>query len=320
MAKKRRSLPDTENTKERTSMNKKIAAVVVTYNRKELLKENIECLLSQTSTVPDILIIDNHSTDGTKEYIQKFIDNKSIKYYDTGANLGGAGGFSYGIKKAAESGYDYIWVMDDDCMPTESALKELMKADIALSGNYGFLSSKVLWKDGSLCTMNLQRDTMTHTIDKLNFGYKPIVMASFVSLFLPGKVVKEVGLPIKEFFIWTDDWEYTRRISKIYPCYAVADSVVVHKSKSNIGANIATESVDRLDRFNYLYRNDVYLYGREGLKGFCYEAVRLTYHCFKVLLKSPDNRKKRIEKIVRGTYRGLSFDPEIEHVSDTDNR
>lgn len=295
-------------------MKQKVVAVVVTYNRKALLRENIECLLSQKPLVPDILIIDNHSTDGTKEYIQDYIDNRAINYYDTGANLGGAGGFSYGIKKAAENEYDYIWVMDDDCMPADSALNELIKADVALNGNYGFLSSKVLWKDGSLCTMNLQRDTLTHTIERLNFGYKPVVMASFVSLFLKREIIIEMGLPIKEFFIWTDDWEYTRRISRKYRCYAVADSVVIHKSKNNIGANIATENADRLDRFDYLYRNDVYLYRREGIRGFCYEVVRLTYHVVKVLTKGKDKKVKRIVKIINGTKKGLSFNPPIEHV------
>ena len=48
------------------------------------------------------------------------------------------------------------------------------------------------------------------TFDK---KYIEAVLGSFVSLWIPMSVVKEVGLPIKEFFIWGDDWEYTRRIS-----------------------------------------------------------------------------------------------------------
>ena len=295
-------------------MKKRIAAVVVTFNRKELLKENIESLLAQKPVVPDIIIIDNHSTDGTKESIEQYINKGLIQYYDTGSNLGGAGGFSYGIKTAALNNYDYIWVMDDDCMPTSSALSALMKADNKLNGDYGFLSSKVLWKDGSLCTMNLQRDTLTHTIKRFDKELQPVVMASFVSLFVPTSIVAEFGLPIKEFFIWTDDWEFTRRISRKYPCYVVADSVVVHKSKNNIGANIATESKERLDRFNYLYRNDVYLYRREGIRGFCYEAARLSYHVIKVLIKSKDSKGRRIKKILSGTKEGLKFKPPIEYI------
>ena len=290
----------------------KIAAVIVTYNRKELLKQCIEQVLQQENADCDILVIDNHSTDGTGETLRPFLDAGRIDYYDTGSNLGGAGGFSLGIRRAAEKGYDRIWVMDDDCMPEKDALAALLRAERDLNGSYGFLSSRVLWKDGTLCDMNLQRETLTRDLKGFDRRLQRVVMASFVSLFLKRETVMELGLPIKEFFIWTDDWEYTRRISRRYPCYAVADSTVVHLSRSNIGANIADESAERLDRFDYLYRNDVYLYRREGLRGFAYEAVRLSGHCLRVLLRAKDHKKERLQKIIGGTRRGLSFHPPIE--------
>ena len=290
----------------------KIAAVIVTYNRKELLKQCIEQVLQQENADCDILVIDNHSTDGTGETLRPFLDAGRIDYYDTGSNLGGAGGFSLGIRRAAEKGYDRIWVMDDDCMPEKDALAALLRAERDLNGSYGFLSSRVLWKDGTLCDMNLQRETLTRDLKGFDRRLQRVVMASFVSLFLKRETVMELGLPIKEFFIWTDDWEYTRRISRRYPCYAVADSTVVHLSRSNIGANIADESAERLDRFDYLYRNDVYLYRREGLRGFAYEAVRLSGHCLRVLLRAKDHKKERLQKIIGGTRKGLSFHPPIE--------
>ena len=98
----------------------------------------------------------------------------------------------------------------------------------------------------------------------------------------------------------------------MYPCYLVTDSVVTHKSKSNIGANIVTESSDRLDRFKYLYRNDVYLYRREGIKGFLYEFFRLSSHILRILLKSADCKKERINYVLKGTKEGLKFYPNVE--------
>ena len=92
----------------------KIAAVVVTYNRKEYLLNNISHLLNQENNNLDIIIIDNASTDGTKDAIEEFIINNQVIYVNTGMNLGGAGGFNYGIKFAYELNYDYIWIMDDD--------------------------------------------------------------------------------------------------------------------------------------------------------------------------------------------------------------
>ena len=145
-------------------MNKKVAAVVVTYNRKELLKENIECLLAQIPEAPELLVIDNHSTDGTKEYIQEYIDSNRILYYDTGSNLGGAGGFQFGLKTAVESGYEFVWLMDDDSMPTNTALEELVKAYDEIPGEIGFLASKVVWTDGSICNMNIQRLSATKKV------------------------------------------------------------------------------------------------------------------------------------------------------------
>ena len=286
----------------------------MTYNRKKLLIECITAILGQERDIPDILVIDNNSSDGTGEALKQFEREGTVTYFNTGSNLGGAGGFQYGIRKAVELGYDYLWVMDDDCMPSNTALSTLMEVAAEKKG-FGFLSSKVLWKDGSICEMNAQRETLTRDVKDFEPGQiKPIVMASFVSLFVPAAVVKELGLPIKEFFLWTDDWEWTRRISRSYPCFLVTDSVVTHKSKVNIGADISSETAERLERFNYLYRNDVVLYRREGLRGFCYEIVRLAGHCIRVLLKAKDHKWKRIKTIIGATFSGLRFHPKIEYI------
>lgn len=293
----------------------KTAAIVVTYNRKELLLENIQALMKQTvRNKLDIIIIDNASIDGTYDYIEDLVVENKVKYINTGSNLGGAGGFQYGIRYATEQDYEFVWVMDDDCFPTENALEKFYDADNRLQGNYGFLSSKVLWKDGSLCYMNRQRKTVTKYNNDYESPLVSIKMASFVSLFVSTRIVRKIGLPIKEFFIWTDDWEYTRRISQKYSCYLVNSSIVIHKSNNNIGANIATEEPERLERFKYLYRNDVYLYRREGIVGFFYEIVRLSSHLLRVILKSKNNKRERIQYIIKGTKEGINFNPEIEYV------
>lgn len=293
---------------------KKVVAIVVTYNRKKLLLENIQALLKQKYSNLDILIIDNHSTDGTRKALKQYIQDKAIIYVDTGSNLGGAGGFQFGINYAANLDYDNVWIMDDDCIPRSEALLELMKADKKLNGNYGFLSSKVLWKDGNICTMNVQRRTLTKKVKKYTDPLIRVSLASFVSLLIPMKVVQEVGLPIKEFFIWTDDWEYTRRISKKYPSYVVSNSIVVHKSAGNIGANIAVDEPNRISRYKYIYRNDVYFYRREGLSGLVYEILRLSDHTLRVIFKAKNNRLKRLKMIYKGTVSGLRFNPKVEKV------
>lgn len=295
-----------------------VAAVVVTYNRKKLLRENIAALAGQNDAPSfDIIVVDNASTDGTRVMVEALsqeyeAEGRALLYENTGANLGGAGGFQYGIRLAAEQGYAFIWLMDDDCIPEPEALANLWQADCRLNGNHGWLSSQVRWRDGSICAMNVQRRTLTCNVSDFSSPFVPCVMASFVSLFLRVERVREMGLPIKEFFIWTDDWEYTRRISRRYPCYLVNGSRVVHKSDSNIPANLAADAPERLSRYRYLYRNDVYLYRREGLVGFCYEVARLGWHILRILLHARDLRWERLEALLSGTKAGFSFCPSIE--------
>ena len=300
---------------------KDIAAIVVTYNRKILLLENIESLLKQTiSHRLDIIIIDNNSTDGTFDTIKRYINNKKIIYINTGTNLGGAGGFHYGIKYASKRNYKFLWIMDDDCIPLNNALEQFLHYDKIIKDKYGFLSSKVLWKDNTICKMNVQRKTVFRTLKDFESDIGDITMASFVSLFIPVEVIKFIGLPIKEFFIWTDDWEYTRRISKKYKCYLINKSTVIHKTKSNLGANIALDELNKLNRYKYLYRNDVFLYKREGIKGILYEIVRLSYHILRILFKSKNSKIKRIACIYKGTLRGIFFNPKIEYINYKNNK
>lgn len=294
-------------------MNNKVAAVVVTYNRKQLLQKNIKALLAQTyKKFLDILIIDNASTDSTKESIQHYIDNKDVIYINTGKNLGGAGGFNFGMRKAVELNYKFMWIMDDDTVPTPTALEELLKEDKKLNGDYGFLSSKVLWKDNSICKMNIQKRTKWQRMRNFD-NIQNIQYASFVSFFVPTNVVKKVGLPYKEFFIWSDDWEYSRRISKHYKCKYVPTSVVNHLSNSNVGADIVDAPAERIDRFSYLFRNDVVLYRLDGLEGKIYLDLRTVKYILKILFKAK-NKKQKFNVMFTALKKGKSFYPDIEYV------
>ena len=284
------------------------AAVVVTYNRLALLHKCIEKLHAQTAPC-DILVVNNASTDGTGPWLTAQEAAGVLMARDTGENLGGAGGFNKGIRWAVEDGYEYLWLMDDDCLPEPDALEKLLEADRLLDGNYGWLSSVALWTDGSVCSMNIQRKTPYQDIDGFVSPLTSCVMASFVSLFLRAETVRAFGLPIKEFFIWSDDWEYTRRISRKMPCYAAAESRVVHAMKSNTVVNIATDTPERLERYRYFYRNDVYLYRREGLKGWLWLLAKDAWHSAQVIRRG---KLPRLRVIWRGFRDGLGFFPKVE--------
>lgn len=300
------------NQKDCVSPEQNIAAVVVTHNRKELLAACIEHILNQQDISCDVLVVDNASTDGTAQGVQRIPDSR-VRYRNTGANLGGAGGFHFGLQWAVNAGYDYVWMMDDDCLPNADALKAFWDAHIRLNGAYGWLSSQVLWTDGSICRMNIQRVTPFQKLSDFTSELSPAVAASFVSVFLPTSRVKTYGLPIKEFFIWADDLEYTRRISRKERCYVVPSSKVVHAMAANADSNIVYATQDRMNRYSYSYRNEVYLYRREGLMGWLWILGKYSYHSFRVLLSPTDKKWSRIRVIWSSFLRGIRFHPEVEY-------
>lgn len=303
-----------------------IIAVIVTYNRKDLLVECIDHLRSQRiergmgtgkpATIDSqlaILVVDNASNDGTHEALKPLIDEGVIDYENTGKNIGGAGGFNYGMRRAVEEGYSHCWVMDDDCMPTPTALQALIDADYGLEGDYGFLSSVVRWRDGSICKMNVQRHPLHTNITDFSPPLQPCTLASFVSLFVPCDVIRSVGLPIRDFFIWTDDWEFTRRVSRKYDCFVVGNSIVVHESANNKAGTIVDDVPERLERYNYIYRNDVVLYRGEGIKGYGFILARGLKHAIEVILSQNGDKGRKIRIILKSNIDGFRFHPEIEY-------
>lgn len=289
-----------------------IAAVIVTYNRKELLAECIQALRRQKGAAFDIIVTDNASTDGTAEQLAEDAARGALTYLNTGENLGGAGGFQYAIRYAVQKGYRYLWMMDDDTIPTETALQELLLAAAGLPEGWGFLSSRAVWTDGSPCKMNEQKLLHGRALSSAR-GTVPCREATFVSLFLPAETVYEVGLPIKEFFIWGDDVEYTRRISSVRESYYVSGSVVVHKTANNYGSNIAKDDPERLARYRYAYRNEVFLARKEGPRRCAYQAAKVLYHLARVLLVSETAKGARMKTILSASREGLTFHPQIEY-------
>ena len=289
----------------------KVTVIIPNYNGLKFMEPCFAALERQNYRDFDILVVDNASTDGTAQALKQ-MPSPRLFYRNTGENLGGAGGFHFGMRWAVEEGYDYVWIMDDDSLPQPRALAELWAAHEQLNGEYGWLSSRCLWTDGELCPMNVQRVTPYKDLAEPVQKLAPVQMASFVSLFLKASVIETVGLPLRQFFIWTDDWEYTRRISRMLPCYAVWGSTVVHAMKSKTIVNIATDAPERMFRYRYFYRNDVYLYRREGLKGWLWLLAKDAWHSVQVLQKG-SNKLGKLKIIWGGLFKGLVFNPQVEY-------
>ena len=275
----------------------RILVVIVTYNRKELLEEAIIALKKQTYQEFDILIVDNASTDGTYENVVKKYESSKLKYMNTGENLGGAGGFNLGIKKAILENYDFAWVMDDDSIPTPESLESLVNKSKKIKNKFSFISSLVKWVDDSFCKMNgvaVDNDKILSNYKAMNLRLLPIKSASFVGCLINLKFAKKIGLPIKEFFIYADDLEYTLRLSNVENAYLDFDSIVIHKMQDNVSSEINTVNKNRIERYFFDFRNCTYILKKEKLKGFFKILYRYFKYFYKILKSNQDKKLKRI--------------------------
>lgn len=234
-----------------------VCAVVVTYERRELLRECLSALEAQTRPPDRVLVVDNASRDGTSGMVRE--DFGSVDLLPLAENLGGAGGFHAGLKAARGAGADWIWLMDDDTIPSPDALAELLSAPDRLDGFPVplLLASKAVWTDGRLHPMNLpvlERRRVERTVESCGRGLMPIRTATFVSLLVAGAAVDRYGLPLKHYFIWSDDYEYTARVLRRESGYLVPQSVVHHKTKT---AHSAVS--DSGERFYYHVRNTLFM-------------------------------------------------------------
>lgn len=296
---------------------KQTLAIVVTFNRLDKLRKCIGLLRTHAANA-NVLVIDNCSTDGTAEWLSTITDDK-VTAIRSESNIGGAGGFNIGVREAVTCGYDYAWLMDDDCMVNADSLSNLHAAADALNGDFGWLSSVALWTDGAPCRMNRQKaspDFYEHA-HLLGQSLLLATQATFVSLLVPTAVVRKVGLPIKEFFIWGDDVEYTRRIAvrNGMRSFIVGNSTVTHEMKDNNGSSIAADDGGRIDRYRYAYRNEGYLYRQEGIRGICYFAAKCGLNLWRIATQAKDKRAKRIWVLISSAVRGLFFSPKVEHIS-----
>lgn len=112
---------------------KTITIAVPTHNRKNTLSENLLRLIELKKEIPSLVILvsDNASTDGTKEFLDTISPKEEIRYLRSEVNLGIAGN-QLVIFHATDT--DYLWIISDDDLLDLSHAKQLL--DIIQQDDY----------------------------------------------------------------------------------------------------------------------------------------------------------------------------------------
>jgi len=215
--------------------NLSIAAVVVTRNRRFLLENCINAIRAQTKQITAIIVVDNDSKDGTRQWLKKQPDLILIE----NSNSGGAGGFARGIDYAMQQNFHWIWCMDDDGKP---ALDAFEKVSPFLRPEFSAVNSMVV--------PGLDAKKTTFSLFKLKPGEQPgllkrinevkeiralagkkgyIYYGSFLNgTFLRREAVVLAGNIEPGFFIWGDEVDFFWRLWNVSPAITVPASLHFH--------------------------------------------------------------------------------------------
>lgn len=269
----------------------KITAVVVTFNRLELLKQGIECLRKQQK-LTGIIVVNNGSTDGTREWLNAQ-PGLLVVHQD---NVGGSGGFYTGIERAYSEGADWIWCMDDDVFPRPDCLDRLLP--YTDRSEVGILSPRRLL-EGKVFTHEFRHFNFTNPVGSLH-GRKlakqqvnqatEIVGADFEGPFISRRVVEKIGLPNRELFIFCDDTDYCLRAHLAgFKLFYIPEALM---DKHKFFSNDTWTSRNRKKKWKRYYqvRNEAYLnhhYGRNFGVRYLRSFIGVAGYIIPALLSMP---------------------------------
>jgi GT2 family glycosyltransferase len=227
----------------------------------------LQALVEQTRLPDEILVIDNASADGTPAMLD--VEFPLVKTIRMRENLGGAGGFQCGIKQAYETGFDWIWVMDDDVRAAPSALDHLLRE--ASQDSTLVAAPMRLDEDGKVaegasivydlaalwCLPGFHQRSFRDAFPETSMlpAQHEVEVLSFEGPLIPRRAVEKVGLPCKEFFIYGDDADYSLRLLRAgYRLCLFKDSVLYRMLPASPDSSLPPAWKAR-----YMIRNTIWL-------------------------------------------------------------
>ncbi len=273
-------------------MTNKISTIIVTFNRINLLLKVLEAVENEIESKGILIIVDNNSSDGTEKELVRvgyvsdefspyeedvgrlsinIKDNLKIIYLKLNQNIGGSGGFYYGVKLALKEEWDWLWFLDDDAKPQPGCLKELLKykkqSDVLVPLR---LSKPIDVREFPAIRFNMKNPFLREVREVgLYKKFKkiedlPLTLEvedfSFEGPLIRRKVVEEIGLPKKDIFISGDDTDYALRILKKYKKkHLLITRAIIERISSSKNSEIIPLWKEYYLKRNYYYTH--YTYG-----------------------------------------------------------
>lgn len=193
-----------------------ISIGVITYNRLILLKQTIENVLSKTSALTnEIIIWNNASTDGTKNYLESTKHDKRFKIIHHTENIGvNALGRAFALAKN-----EYLITLDDDVIDAPQNWDKTLIEAFQKIPKIGYLSSNIIDDGKGTHAYHMYRERNIDALEVTKIDGVEIIygLAGNWCAITSRKVYDQVGgfQENSKFIYWHPDTAYIRRMLEI---------------------------------------------------------------------------------------------------------
>jgi len=222
----------------------KVTAIVLNYNGVGLIEECLSSLLKQTYRDIEILVVDNHSEDGSVDLVRR--DYPQVKMIENEKNLGFAKAINIGVKAANGQ---YIFILNNDTRLRPTCIEQLANIMTSTEEQKGKLAAglapKMLFDRfnrifiDSVGNSILQNGTAYNNgigqIDLGQFDFQTRVFGlCFGAAFIRKDVFNEVGFLDESFFAYYEDVDWCYRANLLgYQFYTAPAAMVYHKHSAS---------------------------------------------------------------------------------------
>ncbi|MDO4761861.1 MAG: glycosyltransferase family 2 protein [Corynebacterium sp.] len=260
------------------SLTDKVAAVIVTHKRVELLRTSLQVVAAQSSPVDWIIVVDNGCDDPVRDLVEEIAGDKGV-YLPSATNLGGAGGFAYGFLTALALGADAVWCADDDGHPEGGQVLEVLQkcavahgldqvspvvCNVAEPDRLAFpLRRGVEWRRFRSELIDPERPE-----DDLLEGIASLFNGALIS----ARAMEVIGVPDLRLFIRGDEVEYHRRLVRSGLRFGTClRAAYLHPDGSDefkpiLGGRMHTQYPDNATKRFFTYRNRGFLMNQPGMR------------------------------------------------------
>jgi glycosyltransferase involved in cell wall biosynthesis len=263
-----------------------ISVIIPTYNRAHLITDAIDSVLNQTYENFELLVIDDHSTDDTKDVVKHY-DDPRIKYLLNKRKKGAQGARNTGI---LNSGGDYISFLDSDDQWLNDKL-EVQLNEMSKSGTKFSYTNRIV---------KTEKEQIKYDINPTDL-YKENYIGTFSSVMISKKLQKKAGL-LDEFLLSCQDWDYWIRIRDYATPYLIEKPLVVfnHQNHERI-TNTSSDSLQGHKKILEKYYSEI---GEKGFLSCHYYKIALISGEISFLLKAISLKvsPKKIARIIYHNY------------------